>query len=194
MARYLRSKNQIEDDRGQRHGVLATRRVSRLRYWITGRSFTAFDPRDGKTPLETSVGLGRRVLAQSSRGKGLDRVFDSLAASFFLILALLLFGVGVIAVVSADEWSLAMSVFGMSFIFLMLMSACVVQQQHRFLREKELLETLPSACLICRYDLAGLAPEADGCTVCPECGASWRFPIRGPWGEEEKEGSNEPRP
>lgn len=30
-------------------------------------------------------------------------------------------------------------------------------------------------CLCCDYDLAGLPTEADGCTVCPECGAAWRL-------------------
>lgn len=30
-------------------------------------------------------------------------------------------------------------------------------------------------CPSCRYSLRGLTPEADGCTVCPECGAAWRM-------------------
>lgn len=30
-------------------------------------------------------------------------------------------------------------------------------------------------CPSCDYDLAHLPPEADGCTVCPECGAAWRL-------------------
>ena len=28
-------------------------------------------------------------------------------------------------------------------------------------------------CQACDYDLTNLAPEADGCTVCPECSAAW---------------------
>jgi hypothetical protein len=43
----------------------------------------------------------------------------------------------------------------------------------------EKLETarakLPPVCPSCRYHLAGLPTEPDGCTVCPECGAAWRF-------------------
>ena len=31
-------------------------------------------------------------------------------------------------------------------------------------------------CPSCSYGLADLAPEPDGCTVCPECGAAWRLP------------------
>ncbi len=30
-------------------------------------------------------------------------------------------------------------------------------------------------CASCGHDLAGCTPEADGCTVCPECGAAWRL-------------------
>jgi hypothetical protein len=30
-------------------------------------------------------------------------------------------------------------------------------------------------CPSCGYDLAGLEAGADGCTVCPECGAAWRL-------------------
>ena len=31
------------------------------------------------------------------------------------------------------------------------------------------------ACAGCDYDLEGIPPEADGCTLCPECGAAWRL-------------------
>ncbi len=33
-------------------------------------------------------------------------------------------------------------------------------------------------CPACSYSLAGIAPEPDGCTVCPECGAAWRLTAR----------------
>lgn len=31
-------------------------------------------------------------------------------------------------------------------------------------------------CRACAFSLEGLAPEGDGCVVCPECGAAWRLP------------------
>lgn len=31
-------------------------------------------------------------------------------------------------------------------------------------------------CWSCGYDLRGMTPDPDGCTVCPECGAAWRLP------------------
>lgn len=34
---------------------------------------------------------------------------------------------------------------------------------------------LPPVCPSCHYDLVGLSSQSDGCTVCPECGAAWRF-------------------
>lgn len=30
-------------------------------------------------------------------------------------------------------------------------------------------------CPACAYRIAGVPPEHDGCTVCPECGAAWRM-------------------
>ena len=30
-------------------------------------------------------------------------------------------------------------------------------------------------CASCAYDLSANEPEPDGCTVCPECSAAWRF-------------------
>ena len=32
-------------------------------------------------------------------------------------------------------------------------------------------------CAACAYELRGVEPESDGCTVCPECGAGWRLPV-----------------
>ncbi|MFO0861538.1 MAG: hypothetical protein U0570_13370 [Phycisphaerales bacterium] len=48
-------------------------------------------------------------------------------------------------------------------------------------------------CPSCRYGLASIEPEADGCTVCPECGGAWELnrnaePERAP----ERAGTREP--
>jgi predicted Zn-ribbon and HTH transcriptional regulator len=34
-------------------------------------------------------------------------------------------------------------------------------------------------CVCCGYELKSLPEEADGCVVCPECGAAWQFGPRG---------------
>jgi hypothetical protein len=31
-------------------------------------------------------------------------------------------------------------------------------------------------CPHCRFSLAAIVPDPDGCTVCPECGAAWKLP------------------
>lgn len=33
-----------------------------------------------------------------------------------------------------------------------------------------------SLCPHCRFSLAGISPDPDRCTVCPECGAAWKLP------------------
>jgi hypothetical protein len=37
-----------------------------------------------------------------------------------------------------------------------------------------------SVCPICIYPLASIPVEADGCSVCPECGAAWRVNATSP--------------
>lgn len=39
-------------------------------------------------------------------------------------------------------------------------------------RDRRLHECM---CGTCEYDLNGVRPESDGCTVCPECGAAWKL-------------------
>ncbi len=48
----------------------------------------------------------------------------------------------------------------------------------RRLRELEAQRrSLPKLCPQCLYELHGLPAEDDGCVVCPECGAAWRFDV-----------------
>jgi len=35
--------------------------------------------------------------------------------------------------------------------------------------------TRSGLCPSCAYNIQGVDPETDGCTVCPECGAAWRL-------------------
>jgi DNA-directed RNA polymerase subunit RPC12/RpoP len=34
-------------------------------------------------------------------------------------------------------------------------------------------------CASCGYEIKTTSPEADGCVVCPECGAAWRLALHG---------------
>lgn len=53
-------------------------------------------------------------------------------------------------------------------------------------RYKPMLEWLASRrlsfyqCGSCLYQLDGINPDPDGCTLCPECGAAWKLPPREP--------------
>lgn len=46
-----------------------------------------------------------------------------------------------------------------------------------FVRSEDLVTMLKkwNRCLSCATTLEGLPVEADGCRVCPECGAAWIF-------------------
>ena len=47
---------------------------------------------------------------------------------------------------------------------------------HRqFRRWEAQLRSLPNVCVVCIYDLSGINPECDGCTICPECGGAWKL-------------------
>ena len=45
----------------------------------------------------------------------------------------------------------------------------------QFRRWEAQLPSLPNVCVVCIYDLTGIPPESDGCTVCPECGGAWKL-------------------
>ena len=49
-----------------------------------------------------------------------------------------------------------------------------VSTNRRLIQQRALKFAAQGECPVCRYDLAGLTPESDGCTICPECGAAWR--------------------
>lgn len=54
------------------------------------------------------------------------------------------------------------------------------RERSKLAQELELyLSQFQGICLICKYELKGLPPEPDGCTVCPECGAAWRIRAEG---------------
>jgi len=47
--------------------------------------------------------------------------------------------------------------------------------QKKNIRDSDRLGRSRGQCLACGYSIAGLEPQDDGCRVCPECGAAWRF-------------------
>lgn len=55
-----------------------------------------------------------------------------------------------------------------------IMSLRTLTRSARERAKRRMAETI-GRCAWCDYELDGLTPEADGCTVCPECGAAWRM-------------------
>ena len=50
------------------------------------------------------------------------------------------------------------------------------RERRKLIRELDMYKAqFQGVCLICEYNLAGLQPESDGCTICPECGGAWRI-------------------
>lgn len=86
--------------------------------------------------------------------------------------ALLWFGVS-----GAIDGEIRQAVVLLAFVpFLAAVGMAWRQQLRAQLRrlEDERLRLAP-VCPSCRYDLAGLPAEPDGCFVCAECGAAWQW-------------------
>ncbi len=100
---------------------------------------------------------------------------------------------GVYAIDRAGMVTEALALFGIAAVALVL----GLTHRHRlpeFNRETAVEAMLRERlCASCAYDLAALIPDPDGCRVCPECGAAWKFlspwvPPRSAWGAGSTEG------
>lgn len=62
--------------------------------------------------------------------------------------------------------------------FITLLAMSLVSTRDWFQRETLVVKSLmlrQRRCPACNYDLSGVEPEPDLCTVCPECGAAWQL-------------------
>lgn len=62
--------------------------------------------------------------------------------------------------------------------FITLLAMSIVSTGEWFRRETLIVKSLmlrELRCPSCDYDLTGVEPSADSCTVCPECSAAWRL-------------------
>lgn len=88
-----------------------------------------------------------------------------------------------VAVVLIIFWVAAMLAAGsvrrfaapLLFAFLLLGVIFALIATRRFALRKEIARAYlqERRCASCAYDLSGAEPAADGCSVCPECGAAW---------------------
>jgi hypothetical protein len=70
-------------------------------------------------------------------------------------------------------------------LVLMLLAGAVAEGGVRFLRRGRTAAAVVrhGHCAACGYALLAVQPGADGCRVCPECGAAWRVIPRATGGE-----------
>ncbi len=73
----------------------------------------------------------------------------------------------------ANDWAMFafLSLFAISWLF----KRFVIRGQFDLISMDPRKYIKHGHCVGCGYDLNGLRPEPDGCTVCPECGAAWSF-------------------
>ena len=61
--------------------------------------------------------------------------------------------------------------------------ALVLCGQHYLMPRRAKYMVLRGVCGACVHDMTGVPDQPDGCRVCPECGAAWRW-ISGAGGDE----------
>jgi hypothetical protein len=87
--------------------------------------------------------------------------------------------VGVYHAISMTRLSLAAAALrlGFSLVFLCVVWWLILPHARRLLWirswKRRFVEL--GRCPACQYSMASLVAEADGCTVCPECGGAWRL-------------------
>jgi len=161
----------IRDDRGSERRVETDIPPRQVWYWAMGRSFKEFDPSDGTTDAQRSMTIQRRLL------KGAQPFWHhgDLLKAILLLGVIPLVGAVVLALLGQPP-ALALSLAGVTAAFLGVPILC---HRGEGVRDRHLIASLPPACVVCGYDLTGMAAEGDGCTVCPECGGAWRLPLFG---------------
>ena len=102
---------------------------------------------------------------------------------------LLCIGAGLVATVAAiaytfrgplapnrDEWLGVIRIFIAHYYPWMILLGALVALRRPLVRFAAGACLRLRQCPSCGYRLADLPVQADGCTVCPECGAAWRVP------------------
>lgn len=173
MARLIRFNGQIEDDRGASHPRSAVTIEDRVSFRLRGRSFIdSIEDQPGVDPVQLSARIHRRVLG--SCGPPPERTWWYWASFAFMVA--LLEGMALLANLQGWERLLYLS----PLIFVGVWTAAIPLDRAMRRRDIARLHTLPPVCLACVYDLTGVPPDSDGCTVCPECGAAWKLTPRSP--------------
>lgn len=159
------ARGSLRDDRGRRVGLI-------------GRG----SPRTLAARLGLSPRAAERIEAQAGSVNTWTAATADLVTEYLaLLLAIPLLLVALWAWNGAVPRSVPAALRGMSFIVPVTATAAVLWLILRagwVARTRGIVRGLlaEGRCATCGYDIRGCRAEADGCTVCPECGAAWRVP------------------
>ncbi len=152
----------IEDDRGRKHDVS---RVGATQFELYA---------GGKSMHE----IARQIKLKSSKSVIWTETLGMLLLSFpFLTGVYGLF----VAINDSQPLGFVLLLFVIASLGILLLLAAITRPKtlrrevDRLMAEFKMLRATSQECHICEYNLKGLAPEPDGCTVCPECGAAWNL-------------------
>jgi hypothetical protein len=136
-----------------------------------------FDPGRMVGPRAASMGSDADALelARQSARSSIPRIAW---AGFYLQVVLLIFAGGVfgssiIYMLRSGQWRPLQLMTSSVSILIFFSLRSHLRLAHATRLRKGFLSS--GCCASCGYSLRGLPPEADHCTVCPECGSAWLF-------------------
>ncbi len=140
------------------------------------------DDRSRRVPLH----LRGLIATGESRGsralrRGLVRLLRTLLSrpAILLIVALSVVAAAVLGAANFGPVVIALILFSpVAATWITLLAMSLVSAGEWFGAESNLIKAAmlrECSCPSCDYDLSGVEPAPDGCTVCPECSAAWRM-------------------
>lgn len=131
---------------------------------------------NSQTPAHRFLRVGRRLIQRTMWGPRTQKFFwlTLLVAIIGLSVVICVLGIEEFVNGNSEWWQMVIAIcVARTLTTGVLLSNHVDRWQLR--RDLARLAEAEPACLVCGYELSGLTPEADGCTVCPECGGAWRL-------------------
>ncbi|MEQ8850464.1 MAG: hypothetical protein RIB32_01625 [Phycisphaerales bacterium] len=157
MARHRFWSGKLEDDRGVAHRQRSVR-TTLVQIGDRGSRFE----RTAQSLVEQ-----RRKALRNSRSD--SRTSVGIALGLISILATILW------IAESGSGKTGHGMLLVLGVFLLIAALMFVIGLHGARYSRKILAVRFPLCLVCGYVIAALDPDADGCTVCPECGAAWNI-------------------
>ena len=162
MPRIRLLTGKLEDDRGVCHPQTPVRIKDSSSFRLQGWFRPSVPYGEGSDPCHLRAMLERQAISRRMMADGPNRLLMGVIVVIFVAGA-------------AAVWSQSKDIAIASLCLPGIVILMDAVDRRRFRQRYEQVRTLPPVCLACLYDLSGLEPEPDGCTVCPECGAGWKL-------------------